>query len=356
MPMGYQGYAKLTPSVGETPILLLTSGASVNMTIQPIMSSAVWGAGWYNAAQTTHYADGGLTYEGSIEIDLQATQTTWNALRDWAIEYRAYSKTLEICPDGVKTYTFTSNQDQTDSTTYDNSGAWCTSLSFSTSEGSFVTSSVGVIALDRTLGNTGQEDYISNRTGVTSAAEMTALNPLNPDGSNTSPIPFWQTNAELLYDAAGTYPMTNPPQTNLETVDWSVDVGNNHVLLYTCSGSREATALLMGPITASGNVTLYHPETVFDPIFGDTEFGVADIGTEESPFLTAETTMFKVTIGRGTATDTTIILPAVMVNSDDYGLKDAGSITNRAFGLEGLGGRVSSGNILPPCVMSSAVD
>lgn len=359
MAMGYQGYAKVVPSAG-TPLLLLATGASVNLVLEPIYSSAVWGAGWYNAATTTHYADGALRYEGSIDIDMQATSDFWNMVKDWAIDWRAYSKSLDISPDGVKIYQFTSNQVQGDPNSFDNSGAWVSSLSFSTSEGSFVTSSIGVVALNRTFADAGPDGYLDNRDGVTTAAEMDATNPLNPNSLNISPIPFWRTNAQFLYDAGAAYPgpfgAGSPPQTGMETVEWSVDLSNNQVVLYTCNGSRQATAVLMGAIDVSGSVTLYHPQTVFDPILGGSPtHGVVGTGTEENPFLTAEKTRFLVEIETGPATSLSIELPAVVVESDDYGLRGQSDVTNRGFSMKGLGGRTSGGVILPPMMMETAV-
>lgn len=331
----------------------MATGASVNLVLEPIYSSAVWGAGWYNAATTSHYADGALRYEGSIDVDMQATTEFWNEIRDWAIEYRAYSKSLDISPDGVKIYKFTSNQTQGDPNTFDNSGAWVSSLSFSTSEGSFVTSSVGVVALSRDFADTGKNGYLDNRDGVTTAAELNATYPLNPSSLNISLIPFWRTNAEFLYGAS--YPQTLPPQTGLETVEWSVDLSNNQVVLYTCDGTREATAVLMGAIDVSGSVTLYHPQTVFDPILGGSvAHGIVGTGTEELPFLTAEKTRMLITIQTGVATSVTIELPAIVVETDDYGIRGQSDVTNRGFSIKGLGGRTSGTTILPPMLMSLA--
>ena len=50
------------PATGTTSVLLAT-GASVNLVLEPIYSSAVWGAGWYNAASSAHYADAAIRYE-----------------------------------------------------------------------------------------------------------------------------------------------------------------------------------------------------------------------------------------------------------------------------------------------------
>jgi len=71
MGMGYQGFAKFyNTGPAGTPIVILTTGASVNLVLEPIYSTSVWGAGWWNAASTAHYADNAIRYEGNIDFEL----------------------------------------------------------------------------------------------------------------------------------------------------------------------------------------------------------------------------------------------------------------------------------------------
>ena len=370
------GFAKFyLASAGGTPsspLLLLATGASVNLVLEPITSTAVWGAGWYNAASTSHYADGPLRYEGSIDIELQGTNELWNFMRDWGIEYRAFPMSADISPDGRRVYSFFADGDYTignhNENSYTNNGMYCTSLGFSTNEGSFVTVSAGALGLSRVMtlisGAGGQGGpYIENRLGVTTPAELCTTFPLNPSSANVSPIPFWRTNANLLdlgVTAYPAYPAYTPFvsgstfQADLETVEWSVDVTNNQVLLYTCDGDREATAVLMGAMDVSGSVTLFSPSGVFDPILGPT----GTEGTEENPYLYAQRTIFRVEIERdpASANPVYIELPAVLVTADDYGLKAQNDVTNRAFTIQGLGGRTDCSTVIyPPCLMSQAV-
>jgi len=370
MAMGYMGFAKffLSSSAGvpANPLLLLATGASVNLTLEPIYSSAVWGAGWYNAPTTAHYADGALRYEGSIDIEMQGTNELWNFIRDWGIEYRAFPASCEISPDGRRVYAFHTAGDYTIPGTHDvnsftNNGMYCSSLGFSTNEGSFVTCSLGAVGLHRVMSNIG-EVYIDQREGLTDCNTLYTTYPLNPSSANISPIPFWRTLANL-YDlgtpAYPTYPAYTPfvsgtPfQSDIETVEWSVDLANNQVVLYTCDGTREATAVLMGAIDATGSVTMYSPSGVFDPILGPT--GVE--GTEDNPYQYAQRTCFRVEIQRSPASVNPVYLemPACLIESDDYGIKGQSDVTSRGFSLKGLGGRCSGGAILPPLLMSQAV-
>jgi hypothetical protein len=354
----FQGFAKFYKTgPAANPLVVLATGASVNLVLEPIPSSAVWGAGWYNAASSAHYADNAIHYEGTIDFELQGGDDIWNLLGDWIVNERAYPRSLDISPDGARVYQYRTTGVY--DANYDLNGAWNTNASFNTSEGSFVTVSTGVIALNRSEvdpagGNTYTDySYIKQKTGIigSDVAVFNATNPLNPGGSNVNPIPYWRTNAQLL---TGTY--ANPfsggaaPQTGLETVEWSVDASQNQIILYTCNGSRLPTALLQGAMDVSGNVVLYHEVGVFDPILGPA--GTGDILT---PYLYAENTWFRVEIKRGDSTPSVFLeLPAVIVESDDYSLTDANSVTNRTFSLKGMGGRTTTTHLLPPFLMSDA--
>lgn len=353
MPMGYQGYAKVSTGGDATTDYLILGTCDLSQSIELMPQSGVWGAGWYNASDSHHYSDGNLTYSGSISTELHATTTFWNLVRGWAIEQRAYSRSVSLSPDGVKIYSFISNQTPGDPNTFDNTGVWCDGADFGASPGGNISCSMNVKALYKTFSDTGEGGYLDNRGGVTTGAVFAVTTPLNPDSNNISPIPYWKSNAELL---RGTYPQTVAPQTDLEVTDWQANVANNSTELYTCSGSRAARAVLMGPISSGGSITLYHPLTVFDPILGgEAIHGVVGTGTEDVPFLNANNTRFLVTITTTGASTVTIELPAVVINSDDgVATKDSSSVTTRALGIEGYGGRVYGGSVLPPCIMSEA--
>jgi len=365
MGMGYQGFVKFYETGPATsPLVILTNSASVNLVLEPIYSNTVWGAGWYNAAQQAHYADNAIRFEGSIDFELQGSDAIWDLLADWIVYDRAYPRSVDISPDGARVYQYRTTGVY--NANYDLNGMWNTSASISTSEGSFVTVSAGAVALTRgefdPLGAANFSDfsYINQKTGVITqdCSVFGATNPLNPGGANVDPIPYWKTNANLFRDAVaygGPFDndVANVIQAGLETVEWSVDITQNHVILYTCNGDRLPTALLQGPIAATGTVVLYNTDSVFDPIFGP-----AQTGTLTNPFLTAENTYFLVEIDRGADPTLYIELPAVVVESDDYGIPGQDAITNRTFNLQGLGGRCDSaaptGPVLPPFLMSDS--
>ena len=361
MGMGYQGFAKFYSSGPSTgPMVVLATGASVNLVLEPIYSTAVWGAGWYNAAEAAHYADNALRYEGNIDVELQmgAAGGFWDFMSKFIVASRAYPRSLEISPDGSHVYSYLTTGAY--NANYDTHGAWCKSANFSTSEASFVTCSLGVVAIFRTETdpaggqNYSSYSYIQQAKGVI-ASDCTVLsvtNPLNPAGGNVDPIPFWKTNAQInvgTYD--GEFGTASLPQVGLETVEWSVDVTNNEKILYTCSGSRLPRAVLMGPMAVSGNVTLYNPQGVFDPITGP-----AGTGTITSPYAYAQNTWFQVAITKPGGGVVYIEMPACVIEGDEYSITGMDNITNRAFTLKGMGGRCSTvtpTTVLPPCIISS---
>lgn len=332
MGMGYQGYVKFDPLGSK--YVILTTGASVNLVLEPIYSSSVWGAGWYNAAETAHYADNAIRYEGNIDFELQTN--VWDLMEEWIVSKRAYSKSVEISPDGSRKHSYIA------SGSYDLTGMWNTSANFSTSQDSFVTVSAGGVALSRSEAATSTPKYIDQKKGeiVSVPADFNATNPLNPSAANVNPIPYWKTQAKLLKSGAD-------PQSNLETVEWSVDVTQNHVVLYTANGNRLPTALLQGPMSATGNVTLYHEEGVFDPILGP-----AFTSSLTNPYMVANDTSFEARIQISPSVTIKLILPAVVVESDDYSITSAGDITNRSFTLKGLGGKEIASFIRPPFMMT----
>jgi len=263
---------------------------------------------------------------------------------------------MDISPDGARVYEY--HTTGVYGANFDLNGMWNTSAGFSTSQGSFVTVSAGAIALDRDevdpAGGTdfGDYSYIDQKEGVVAddCTELAETNPLNPSGNNVDPLPFWRTDAQLL---TGVYsaPFTGGavPQADTETVEWSVDVTQNHVVLYTCNGSRLATALLQGAIDATGSVTLYNEDGVFDPILGP-----AHTGSLTAPYLYAENTWFRVSIPRGADPTVYIELPAVVVESDDYSIPGQSDVSYRTFGIKGLGGRCNSAVTMPPMIMSDS--
>lgn len=347
---------------------MLATGASVNLVLEPIYSNAVWGAGWYNAG-TAHYADNAIRYEGNVDVELQmgAGGAIWDFLAKWIVAERAWPKSLDISPDGARVYQYHALYDPSvppadnPFATSPAMGAWNTSASFSTSQGSFVTASMGVVAISREevdpAGGTSFSDYgyLAQKKGVV-GADCTVFNttgPLNPSGYNVNPIPYWRSDARILTGVTVPFTGGADPQSGTETVEWSVDVSQNNLILYTCDGDRLPTAVLQGIMDSTGSVTLYNEGGVYDPILGPN-----GTGSLTNPFLYAANTTFRIGINTVNTAGTYlgyIELPAVVVESDTYDISDANSVTNRAFGIKGLAGKChSSGHAMPACIISDS--
>lgn len=313
MGMGYQGYMKLGTNV------VLVTGGGINLVLEPIYSNAAWGAGWKNAAPSAHYADSVLRYEGTLDFELQLG-AVWTFLVDWIVTNRITAKTVVISPDGAKVFTYTAGGGVT--------GAWNTSAGFSTSEGSFVTLSAGVMAFSRAI--TDGDSYIDNNEGAIAGncTVFSPTNPLNLGGLNMNPIPFWKTTAEILVGG-------NPPQADLMAVEWSVDATQNTIVVYTCKKTRTPRAILQGSMDVSGSVVMYHPDGVFDPIADTT------MGGYNSEFV--------VDINAGAAT---IRVPAIVLENDDYSIPGQDTVTNKTFSFKGMGGYCDGGNATSPLLLT----
>lgn len=268
MSIGYMGYFKL----GGT--MYLATGSSVAEVISPIYSGAARGAGWKTSG-TAFYADNMFQFEGNIDFELLTDM--WSSLTDWIVDDRITAISLIVSPDGANIYTFTGGTDL--------AGAYNSSANFSTSEGSLVTCSVGVLGLTRTE-STGT-GYVANSTGETFI--------------DYDPIAYWQSTVSIGGDLpTGTTPL-----------DWSVDISNNPVVVYGCTGVIGPVAVLMGEAEVSGNVVLFNPS------------GVAALSLSPQEVV--------VDTGGGTLT-----LPRALIDNDGNDLSGGDSIISRSYSFKGL--------------------
>jgi len=360
------------------PALLLATGASVNQVITPLYSNSVWGAGWYNAGDAAHYADSMINYEGGVDFDLSVGTSgyIWDYLEGWNCSARAYPRSMDISPDGVQVFQYRTTGAY--KANYDTKGIWCQDLSFNASPDSLITCSATALALDRDIRDPDNLQvytdfaYISNIGGVMLYPSDPAVpttdffantNPLNPDSANTDPLPFWRSDAQILYiDGSAAYvpfdwyAATGTPsqvQSGIEAVDWSISDANNLIMLKTCSGSYTPSAVLCGPKTTSANVTMYHEESPFDPVFGPLPDGTYDL---DNRYVDAYDFKFTVRIQTGAATYVYLEMPAITIESDAYDIPGQDAIVNRSYSLKGLAGRYYSVGTyyLPPLLMSDS--
>lgn len=343
MAVGYSGFAQIMGSGGSV-VTLLTTNMGINPELNPINSSSAVGYGWKNAADVSHYANGVRNYRGSLDFDMQGDMV-WEAINKWALTERVYSKQFRHSPDGTRYYEYGIGDDLGDWTNLSKTtkrGAWCESFRLSTSQDSTVQASLGVLALKRTEKELSGDGYFDNTTGYV-AADCTSFgltDPLNPAQANTSPIPFWKTNARIYL---GTYGVGGTDyDADAETVQWSIDLGNSPQILKTCNGLSEdgygiAHAVVMGPMSVSGSIQLYKHGGIKDPV-------------ETTPLFADEAT-FVVTIDAGGGTTLTATLPAIKLESDSYDFNTTNPVY-RTFSIKGLGGKCVSAVISAPMIMT----
>lgn len=337
MAVGYAGYAQIMD--GATPVTLLTTGTNIAPQLNPIISNSAVGYGWQNAADASHYANGVIDYRGNINFDMQGG-TVWDLLKKWALTERVYAKALLHSPDGTRLYKYGLESGASLSSEDNKYGAWCDSFGLNTSTDSTLTAAIGILALSREEDTAMGKGYFENETGLIAGSSSTfnLTAPLNPTSEiNTSPIPFWKTNARILTDADAEI------DASAETVTWNVDLANNAQIVKTCNGLSTAanygvaSAVVMGPMAVSGSVELYKHSGVWDPVLNT------------HPII-AYNTKFKVSIISGVTTYV-LTLPAIRLESDAYDMNLTAPVT-RTFSIKGMGGKSGGVSISAPMTMS----
>jgi len=338
--MGYAGYCRfasnVSPAVYNLPYTVLANSAGLNVEYTPIYSEATIGQGWFNAAMSTHYSENAIIYRGTIDFEVEDTDELWVIMRDWALDYRAYARSVDISPDGRYEYQHRNpGDDGSGATTWltsDRNGVWCESFSMTAAEGSNITASLGGVALERTESDlTSSYTYINNRLGLaTSGHSLENLNPwppypVNPNANNLNPIPFWRSLAVMYFDVDYDESLprdvsggTQVGGSNSEAINWDYSIANNTMVLYSCRGAQGAAAILQGALDVTANVTIYAPE------------GVDDAFLDHS----AADTALHITFSN---MDHVIQIPWVQPESSEYALRGKNEVVSRSFSLKALG-------------------
>jgi len=316
MPIGYLGYAKLAN------VFLLCNSTGLNRQVNPLLSTAVWGAGWYDGAQHTNYADSQMHFEGAINFELQSVAAVWNLVRDWVIEQRAFAQSCTVSPNGIAVYDYT-----LDGGDY-RTGVWNKSCAFNIDAGSIVTASTTAVALkrDETIGT---EGYAANKRTAVGAP----TNPLNPAPRNENPIPGWNCQAEVTWPNAPDFWADPGAPQGMTLMKASVNVNNNTQIIRGCTGDLSPVAVIQGVIHAEGSIDLWRDGGIPDPYGTPGDF-------------TAEDASIILNIGQ---TPLIIRLPFVLLTTDAYDVQGQNNPTNRTFGFAGLGDGTQ-----PPILMDAA--
>lgn len=313
MALGYLGYAKIDNT------FLLCNSTGLNRQVNPLESRAVWGAGWYNAAAVTNYADSQQHFEGPINFELQGNATIWNICRNWLIEDRVNPKSCVISPNGIVSYSYAT--DGADA----RKGVWVSQASFNIDSNALITVALTCIALKRAETN-GNTSYKTIRTSVGSPS-----NPMNPTTRNLNPIPGWYAAASVTWPNAPTFWSTSN-LTGMVLMQSNINVNNNTQVIRGCTGDTNPVAVLQGTMSAEGSMNLWRDGGIPDPYGTPGEF-------------TAASASVVWTLGGSLV----MRVPHVLLRSDAFDVQGQNNPTTRNFGFAGIGDGTN-----PPFLMDAA--
>jgi len=317
VPIGYLGFVKLVDQ------FLLTNSTGLNRQVNPLQSTAVWGAGWFNAASTTNYADSQQHFEGPLDFELQGEPDIWNLVRDWVVEERACPQTVQMSPNGIVVYDYT--VDASDPRT----GVWASQAAFTIDATALITLSLTGIALKRveTVSTDNFKEGLKTNVGA-------PVKPLNPSPRNRNPIPGWNTKADVTWPNAPDF-WEDPTELRgmvLQTANFTVN--NNTQIIRGCTADTNPVAVIQGTMGVEGSMSLWRDGGIPDPYVPDGNF-------------TAENANVNFELGGAPAL--CFRLPFILLTSDAHDVQGQNTPTQRTFGMAGLGDGVD-----PPFIMDLA--
>ena len=173
--------------------------------------------------------------EFTVSLDISVDYKTLNLLLNWMVTRETTKKLILYF-----------NRDST--AVYGT--AYLSSFSLSASDGDNVSGSIDLLVVDDPT-RSQKEDYITNRTGLFGGGLpigdfTTGIGPLNPDGKNHSPYPYWNTRL-----------IGFPPE--LEVISWNFNFNNNISKGFAAEGNAFVQSpkwVFLGPADATLDVTL----------------------------------------------------------------------------------------------------
>jgi len=318
MPIGYLGFLKLADQ------FLLCNSTGLNRQVNPLLSTGVWGAGWFNAATTTNYADSQQHFEGAMNFELQGEAAIWNLIRDWLIQQRAFPQNVILSPNGIVTYNYLI--DGGDPRT----GVWMSQAAITVDSTALITFSATGIALKRVevVASTNWKVGLKTNVGA-------PVKPLNPSPRNRNPIPGWNTQALVTWPNAPAFWADPGALDGMVLTQANFTVNNNTQIVRGCTGDTNPVAVIQGTITVDGTMNLWRDGGIPDPYVPDSNF-------------TAENA--SVIFDLGGAPALTFRMRNILLTSDAHDVQGQNTLTSRNFGMAGLGD-----GVFPPFLMDLAV-
>jgi intein/homing endonuclease len=220
----------------------------LNREVNPILSEAVWGAGWWTGAQHTNYADSQMQFSGALTFELQGgLPTVWNLISDWLVNWRVYPQSMIVSPNGLAIQSFQADPNPTGNT---RGGVWMNSAGFTVDPAASIKLNCNVIGLQRS------ETYSASTYRAVRTTSNVPTLPLNPAPINRNPFPGWLAQAQVNlwppnFPAGGGWPggappnysPTNPTGMFMMGADWTMN--NNTQVVRGCLA---ADSRIMTPI------------------------------------------------------------------------------------------------------------
>ena len=294
---GFHGVVKIgksartgTSTTEDDFVTLLATSGSASIAHDPIMSSGIWGAGWYNAAEQVAYSNNVLKITGSVGYELVAGDI-FDVLLKFGFTERAstYGRSMMILPDGKNGFY---------------GPAWCSSVSMTASTDSNVTGDIqysgailsrvsSSIGENFIIGKNPEEDELKYgvgfHPGLTNLSGRTGENKPGASGDQfLSLYPFWASSVHLGKKMvipndwiSTTNPLVISSNENalFNVQDWNVSYNSSVEFMTLCSGYNTTDTDCNGPITpdyimigsmnASGSFTfvglsnLLSPESIY---------------------------------------------------------------------------------------------
>ena len=203
---------------------LLATGGSVTLSHDPMFSTGVYGAGWYDAAAQVAYAFNDVRLEGSVDFEL-VTGHTITALQSFGFDQRGHvnGHTFEVRPNGQGGF---------------HGNAWCSGMSLTASEGAVVTGSVSY-----------SSDQTAKFHAIAGANQTTRVGSIDFGGTL---FPYWGTKVQ------------HGGATLATIVDWSADYTSTVNYVTLCRGASHLFTppagpdfILIGTMDATGSFTVF---------------------------------------------------------------------------------------------------
>ncbi len=216
MGLGYMSEA----SIGGTYVL--ATGSSISPSFENIVSNGVRGAGYLQAGPSV-FAWDYPKWEGSLEWDL-GTEGGWGKVTGPAVNNRSQDLSIMAKPGGSYEMNITGK---------------CSSLSGSTSSGSLVNMSVGVLGIGDDGGSISGQGGAGTERPLGGRSEWCDPN---------SVIPYWMTSATMSSGGGC-------------ATDWNFQINNSVIPILCCKGESgthyNPTTILLGPTTATASATFW---------------------------------------------------------------------------------------------------